>query len=70
MSAPPRALNLEIFNLLKNYGGKPIPIAFVAQALGRRDKEIEEALKNLEDQEVVIIDQSTVSILQKISAKN
>lgn len=62
MSAPSRALNLSIYDLLNKYSGKALPIAFVAQVLGRRDKEIEKALKNLEDQEVVVIDQNTVSI--------
>lgn len=53
MSRFPSSPSLMIVDFLKKYGGKSVPLDFVAQGLGRRTPEILEYVTGLEQQGIV-----------------
>jgi predicted Rossmann fold nucleotide-binding protein DprA/Smf involved in DNA uptake len=53
----------SIVTILKSYGPNPIPVDFLAQAVGRRTPEILESLLSLEKDGVIKRQDDTVALL-------
>ncbi len=59
----PNAKASSIVAVLRRFGlNRPIPIGFVAQAIGRLPEEIRESLESLAESEVVRIDEKTDTV--------
>jgi hypothetical protein len=61
LSALPVALGMV--RLLKSFGGKPLPIGFVAESLGLPETVARERMEQLADQKIVSLDGGKVTLL-------
>ena len=54
--------NLAVVRLLQGFGGKSVPLSFVASELGLDDKSVLRHVQELADKDVVKLDGDRVSI--------